>query len=278
MESLTMHDLTAAYALDALDPTEARQYEDAPRDVRRRAGQTRAARRRGERARVRGRLACSAGELCARGSSRTARAERPNVVPLRSRRTAAIAALAAVAAVAAIGLRDLGRLACRTRSTSERSARQKVERLARRSDEHESGCQRHEHRNALRRPRRQGGARRLGARQGAQRADVRGLGDQGQQAGARRNVRGRPQTTVIPLEHEVPSGPIVAVTLEREPGADAPHGKILLPTRRARSRTTISAPCCSGNAQNGRAGFASCVFSRSYWSSSCSPERRSRSG
>ena len=28
MESLTMHDLTAAYALDALDPTAARQYEE----------------------------------------------------------------------------------------------------------------------------------------------------------------------------------------------------------------------------------------------------------
>ena len=35
-------------------------------------------------------------------------------------------------------------------------------------------------------------------------------------------------TTVVPLEREVPSGSIVAVTLERQPGADAPHGKILL--------------------------------------------------
>jgi hypothetical protein len=40
-------------------------------------------------------------------------------------------------------------------------------------------------------------------------------------------------TTVVPLEREVPSGSIVAVTLEREPGADAPHGKILLHSKSA---------------------------------------------
>ena len=40
-------------------------------------------------------------------------------------------------------------------------------------------------------------------------------------------------TTVIPLERNVPSGSIVAVTLERKPGADAPTGKILLQSESA---------------------------------------------
>jgi hypothetical protein len=34
--------------------------------------------------------------------------------------------------------------------------------------------------------------------------------------------------TLVGLERRVPSGALVAVTLERKPGADAPHGKILL--------------------------------------------------
>src|SRR5207249_11713756 len=101
MESLTMHDLTAAYALDALDASEAREYEEHLATCER---------CRDELAHLSG----AAGALAfavespappAELRSRilvAARAERPNVVPLRPRWTAVTRAVAAVAAIAAI--------------------------------------------------------------------------------------------------------------------------------------------------------------------------------
>ena len=127
MESLTMHDLTAAYALDALDFDEARRYEDhlATCDICRE-----------ELAQLSG----AAGALAFAVESpvppetlrlrilEAARAERPNVVPLRPRWIAATTAVAAVAAVAAIGF-GIWATSLSNSLDRERSARQKVERL-----------------------------------------------------------------------------------------------------------------------------------------------------
>jgi hypothetical protein len=98
-----LHDLTAAYALDALDPEEAREYE---------AHLAHCERCRDELASLSeaaGALAYAAEapvpptELRARILQQAQR-ERPNVVPLRPRRLAPLAAAAAVAACVALGL------------------------------------------------------------------------------------------------------------------------------------------------------------------------------
>ncbi|MDX6409770.1 MAG: hypothetical protein QOE13_2841 [Gaiellaceae bacterium] len=102
MEANALHDLTAAYALDALDAGEARRYE---------AHLARCERCQNELAE----LSESAGALAYAGEApappvhlrarilEQARSERPNVVPLRPRWLRPVAAAAAVAAVAAIG-------------------------------------------------------------------------------------------------------------------------------------------------------------------------------
>ena len=105
MEPLTMHDLTAAYVLDALDPKEAREYEEHLATCER---------CREELAQLGGAASALAfavespappEELRSRILAR-ARAERPNVVPFRRRRswTAPLAAAAALAACAAVVL------------------------------------------------------------------------------------------------------------------------------------------------------------------------------
>ena len=103
MEASALHDLTAAYALDALDPEEAREYE---------AHLARCERCRAELADLTesaGALAYATPapapppELRTRILQQAAR-ERANVVPLRPRWATPVAAVAAVAACAAIGL------------------------------------------------------------------------------------------------------------------------------------------------------------------------------
>jgi len=103
MEADTLHDLTAAYALDALDPEDAREYE---------AHLARCERCREELASLSEAASALAYateapappvELRAR-ILQQARNERPNVVPLRPRWALPAAAAAAVAACAAIGL------------------------------------------------------------------------------------------------------------------------------------------------------------------------------
>jgi anti-sigma factor RsiW len=103
MEADALHDLTAAYALDALDPEDAQAYE---------AHLARCQRCRGELASLSeaaGGLAVATDapapppELRAR-ILQQARRERANVVPLRPRWIAPLAAAAAVAACVAIGL------------------------------------------------------------------------------------------------------------------------------------------------------------------------------
>ena len=217
MESLTMHDLTAAYALGALDATESRQYEDhlATCEV------------------CREQLAELGGAASALAFAvespappealrsrilESARAERPNVVPLRSRRTAAITAIAAVAAVAAIGL-GIWASSLSNSLDRERSARQKVERLLADPTNTRVGVSGTNTGTLFVGRDEQGDSRRVGARARAERSHVRGLGDQGQQASARRNVLGGRATTVVPLERRG------SERLNRRRDARAPAGR-----------------------------------------------------
>jgi anti-sigma factor RsiW len=102
MDELALHDLTPAYALDALDPDDEREYE---------AHLARCERCREELVGLReaaAGLAYAAGPASPSPSLRgrileAARADRPNVVPLRPRWAYPVAAVAAVAACAAVG-------------------------------------------------------------------------------------------------------------------------------------------------------------------------------
>src|SRR5262245_8847473 len=103
MASLSAHDLTAAYALDALDAREVHEYEEHLATCE----QCRA---------DLALLTVPAGALAFAVESpapppelrarilEAARAERPNVVPLRRRWTVAAAAVAAAAAIVALGI------------------------------------------------------------------------------------------------------------------------------------------------------------------------------
>jgi anti-sigma-K factor RskA len=106
MDNESIHELTPAYALDALDPAETEAYEEHL------SGCARCREELAELAATVGALAYAAppadppDHLRAR-ILEAARAERPNVVPLRPRWSApqrAIAAVAAVAACVAVGL------------------------------------------------------------------------------------------------------------------------------------------------------------------------------
>ena len=226
MESLTMHDLTAAYALDALDFDEAREYEDhlATCDLcREELAQ----------------LAGAAGALAFAVESPTppaalrsrileaARAERPNVVPMRPRWIGATVAVATVAAVAAIGF-GIWATSLSNSLDRERSARQKVERLL--ADPTTSRVRVSGTKTGTLFVGRNGNATLVIS--GLERAPSGRTyeawviqNDKPVRAGT---FSGGDATAVIPLERPVPSGSIVAVTLERTPGADTPHGKILL--------------------------------------------------
>jgi len=103
MDPETLHELTAAYALDALDPEERQAYEDHLASCSRCQGEV------AELSSAAAALAYAAEPVSPPPALRgrileAARAERPNVVPLRPRWANPTAALAAVAACAAIGL------------------------------------------------------------------------------------------------------------------------------------------------------------------------------
>lgn len=103
MEADALHDLTAAYALDALDPEEGRRYETHLARCERCQGELAEL---SESARALA-YATDAPQPPAGLRSRIlaqARAERPNVVPLRPRWTKPLVAVAAVAVCAAIAL------------------------------------------------------------------------------------------------------------------------------------------------------------------------------
>jgi anti-sigma-K factor RskA len=103
MDTDSIHDLSAAYALDALDDDERRAYEEHL------AGCERCREEVASFSSTAGALAYAAGPAAPPAALRdrilvAARAERPNVVPLRPRWAYPVAAVAAAAACVAIGL------------------------------------------------------------------------------------------------------------------------------------------------------------------------------
>ncbi len=127
MDELTVHDLTAAYALDALDATTCTATKSTSRRARTAGASSRASRARRAHSPMRLQSPLPAPELRERILD-TARAERTNVVPLRARWTPVAKALTAVAAsprsASASGPR-------RCRARSSRSAARATRRTAR---------------------------------------------------------------------------------------------------------------------------------------------------
>ena len=225
MDDLSVHDLTAAYALDALDADDARAYEqhlatcaDCQRDL---AGLGNAA---GALA-----FAVEAPEPPAALRERileSARGERANVVPLRARWTPVAKALTAAAACAALGFGVWAASLSRTLE-HERSARDEANRaLAVLSDPDAS-------RTAL-----------TGSAHGSlvvtnngeaalivSRLDRAPSGktyeawviEKGRATRAG-TFAGGGDTSVLRLDRSVPDGARVAVTLEESPGAQQPSG------------------------------------------------------
>ena len=229
MEPLTLHDYTAAYALDALDRDEAARYEEhlaTCEECREQLAQLSGAA---------GALAFAVESPAPSPELRasildSARAERPNVTPLRPRWSVATSALAAVAAVVAIGLGiwafDLSRSL-----DDERSARQRLERVLTTPTA------------AVVRV----SGRRTGTLLVTPSGNATLIVSQLPKAPKGRiyeawvikdnkpvragTFPGGGDTVIIPLDRNVPKGAIVAVTLEQVPGADAPHGEILLQSK-----------------------------------------------
>ena len=226
MDALTLHDWTAAYALDALSEDETREYEDHLATCER---------CRAELAQLGGAVSALAfavdspvpPEALRIRILETARAERPNVVPLRRRWVGATAAVAAVAAVAAIGL-GIWAASLSHSLDQERSARQNVEQLLANP-------------NATRKPVSGKATGTLVVSPSGQAALIVSrlpeapsgktyeawviAGGKPQRAGT---FEGGGETSLVSLERSVPKGAKVAVTLERKPGTDQPTSEILL--------------------------------------------------
>jgi len=233
MGSLTVHDLTAAYVLDALDAEEAREYErhlaecDRCQDELAELSQGAAA------------LAYAAEAPAPPPALResildAARRERSNVVPLRPRWTRTAQAATAIAAVAAVALGIWAASLSRSLD-SERSAHDRAEQtLAVLSDP------------SARRISLEGsnpGQLVVGSRGAV--LVVQGLRmpqpgktyeawviDDGQPKPAGTFDAGS-DTTVHPLEEDVPPGATVAVTMEREGGVEKPTGSVLVSAKAA---------------------------------------------
>jgi anti-sigma factor RsiW len=212
MDTDNLHDLTAAYALDALEPDEARAYEqhlafcESCRDDLTSLSETASA------------LAFAAGP----GSPSTdlrdrilaaAAAERPNVVPLVSRRrrpTAAVAALAAVAAGAAVGL-GIWNISLHDRLDRAREALRGVPLTGAKGSVVVAG------RNAAL------VVSDLSAAPAGKTYEAWVL--QGSRAYPAGIFAGGSRTVVIRLSHAVPAGAVIAVTVEPAGGVDLPTTK-----------------------------------------------------
>lgn len=228
MESLSVHDLTAAYALDALEPDEARAYEEHL------AHCERCRRELAELSGAAGALAFGVHapappESLRERVIRAARAERENVAPLRPRWTPAARAIVAAAAVVAVAFAAWAVSLSRSLDT-ERSARERADAVL----------------AVLADP----GAQRIaltGARgslvvstsgkavlvvSGLDRAPegrsyVAWVLDDGRPSRAGTLAGGR-DVSVLALARPVPRGRDVAVTLETDPDTNVPHGRVVL--------------------------------------------------
>jgi anti-sigma-K factor RskA len=230
MEALTVHDLTAAYALDALDADEAREYEE---------HLAHCARCQQELAELGGAAAALAYVVESPAPPATlrdrildrARAERANVVPLRPRRMTATKVVLAAAACLAIGF-GVWAASLSRQLESTRDARDRANRVA----------------EILSDP----AARRV-ALQGAPGSLV--IDTSGQAALVVRRLDRAPSgrtyeawviedgmprragtfegggdMSVLQLERSVPKGAKVAVTVEKDGGVDSPQGQAVLST------------------------------------------------
>jgi len=226
MEQLSLHDYTAAYALDALDRDEARRYEEhlaTCESCREQLAQLGGAA---------GALAFAVESPAPPPELRSrlldaARAERPNVKPLTTRWTRGTAVLAAVAAVVAVGV-GIWAVSLSHSLNNERSARERLERVLTTPTA------------SVVRVTGQASGTLLVTPTGSGTLIVSQLpkAPRGRiyQAWVIKNNKpvsagtfpGGGNTVIIPLDRRVPHGAIVAVTLEDAPGATSPHGKILL--------------------------------------------------
>jgi anti-sigma factor RsiW len=226
METDAIHELTAAYALDALDETEEREYEEhlarCPRCREELASLGEAA----------SALAYGAAGPAPPAALRTriveqARSERPNVVPLRRRLTWVATGAAAAAACAALGL---GLWAASLSRSLDRERSRQAAVAAVLGDP--AG-----HRFALT----SGHGSLVVARSGRAVLVVSGLAParSGRVYEAWVVQGGVPKRagtftsggTATLLTRPVPAGAKVLVTQERAPGVDAPHGTPLTGTR-----------------------------------------------
>ena len=229
MESLSIHDLTAAYALDALEPDDARAYEEHLATCK--TCQEELARLGG----AAGALAFAVESPAPAPQLRqrildAAAGERQKVVPLRPRWT--VAAKVAVAAAACLAVGSGVWATALSRSLDrERSARQQADiALAIASDPAAT-------RTALRGE--AGGSLVVAASGEAalvvSRLDMAPAGktyeawviEHGKPLRAG-TFAGGGDTTVLRLQLPVPSGAEVAVTIERKPGASRPSGPMVL--------------------------------------------------
>ena len=229
MEPLTMHDLTAAYALDALDREETLDFEEHL------ATCERCRRELAELSVAASALAFAAESPLPPAQLRSriltaARAERSNVVPFRSRWTTPVTAVAAVAAIAAIGL-GIWSVTLSRSLDRERNARSRLETLV--SSPTASIVRVTGKASGTLLVTRTGNAMLIVSKLPAA---PKGRIYEAWVIKNNKPVRagtfpGGGNTIFIPLERDVPRGAVVAVTLERKPGATSPHGAILLHSR-----------------------------------------------
>jgi anti-sigma factor RsiW len=230
MESLTVHDLTAAYALDALDAEEVREYEHHLAHCER--CQRELAQLGGAAASLAYAVESPAPPERLRARIlESARAEQANVVPLRPRWTRAAKALVAAAACLAIGFGVWAGVLSR-QLESARDARDRANRAVELISD-----------PAAQRVPLQGAAGSLVvAPSGEAALLVRRLGHapSGKTYEAWVIQNGKPRragtfegggdTSVLHLERRVPNGARVAVTMEKDGGVDAPQGRAVLST------------------------------------------------
>jgi anti-sigma factor RsiW len=209
MDTDHIHDLTAAYALDALEPDEARAYEqhlagcDRCRDELAALSESASS------------LAFAAGpaspppELRARILA-AAQAGRPNVVPLRPRLARTLAAVAAAAACAAIGL-GIWNISLHDRLDRAREALRGVPLTGATGSVVVSGSK-----AAL-------VVSNLTAAPAGKTYEAWVI--QGRHVYPAGVFRGGSPTIVLRLSHAVPAGAVIAVTVERAGGAARPTTK-----------------------------------------------------
>jgi anti-sigma-K factor RskA len=219
-----IHELTAPYALDALDPSEERAFEEHLRGCERCRDEVAMLRATAASLAHDAPAAAPPPELRSRVLA-AARAERGNVVPLRRRWAAPVAAVAAVAACAAVGLGIWAAMLHHTLGTREAALRNQERALAVAAAP-----------GARRIPLTGGHGALVVTPDGRAALLLAGLPEPGSgkvfeawvvsggsaaPAGVFRGAR----TTAVALERPVPAGATVAVTIERSGGAQQPSGQ-----------------------------------------------------